>query len=78
MASLSMQSIAPHTFLLILWSSHGWVSHQRSEYSSNLSEEARNRHESKIAVTGLAVDPYTNDDTEWTPQLETNPQLWWR
>jgi len=44
---------------------------------SNLYKGSRSRYESKIEVTGLAVDPYTIDEAEWTPDTENNPQLWW-
>ena len=39
------------------------------------SEDAKQRYESKVAGTGLTVDPYVIDD--WTQDPETVPRLAW-
>ena len=46
---------------------------QKSEYL----EEAKQRYESKVAGTGLSVDPYVIDDHDWTQEPETVPRLAW-
>ena len=46
-----------------------------SEYLSSLSDEAKQRYESKVAGTGLSIDPYVIDD--WTQDPETIPRLAW-
>ena len=40
-----------------------------------LHEDAKQRYESKVAGTGVTVDPYVIDD--WTQDPETVPQLAW-
>ena len=47
----------------------------KSEYLCSLSEDAKQRYESKVAGTGLTVDPYVIDD--WTQDPETVPRLAW-
>lgn len=48
---------------------------RKSEYLCSLSEDAKQRYESKVAGTGLTVDPYVIDD--WTQDPETVPRLAW-
>ena len=48
---------------------------RKSECLCGLSDEAKQRYESKVVGTGLSVDPYLIDS--WTRDPETIPQLTW-
>ncbi len=50
---------------------------KKSKYFSSLSTESKVRYQSKIAATGLTVDPYTIEEAEWTREPDTIPQLLW-
>ena len=45
------------------------------KYLCSLSNEARCRYESKVAATGLSVDPYVIEN--WTEDPESIPRLAW-
>ena len=47
----------------------------KSEYLLSLSAEAKQRFESNITGTGLAVDPYVID--EWTQDPANFPRMSW-
>ena len=53
----------------------GMVLARKSEYFCSLSEDVKQGYESKVAGTGLTVDPYVIDD--WTQDPETVPRLAW-
>ena len=52
-----------------------WLSFEKPEYLCSLSDEAKQRYESKVVGTERSVDPYLID--HWTRDPETIPQLTW-
>ena len=46
-----------------------------SEYFSNLTAGARKRYEVKVTSTGLSIDPYCIDESEWSREPEIVPEL---
>ena len=48
-----------------------------SSYYSGLSAEAKQRYQQKIATTGLKVDPYVIEESQWTREPEEIPLLQW-
>ena len=50
---------------------------KKSEYFSTLPADTRHRYECKILTAGLSVDPYTIEDSQWSREPESIPQLSW-
>lgn len=50
---------------------------QRSKYFRELSGVAKARYEEKILCTGLLVDPYAIENSQWTTDPAELPRLTW-
>ena len=50
---------------------------RKSDYLCGQSAEARERYESKVKCTGLNVDPYGIEESEWSQNPENIPRLAW-
>ena len=41
---------------------------RKSEYFANLIVDSQRRYESKVISSGLNIDPYAIDDSQWTEE----------
>ena len=50
---------------------------RKSEYFANLAVDSQRRYESKVISSGLNIDPYAIDDSQWTEAPAAVPAVQW-